>query len=87
MIAAIKYDTIALEKQCALEIVDPEIVSPEIVNSEIVSPEIVNPGPDIVNLEILNFGREGAIRRQGEIGVTSDSIRKDLKEGPVWTQG
>ena len=88
---------IALEKQCALEIVDPEIVSPEIVNSEIVSPEIVNPGimspeivnpgPDIVNLEIVNFGGEGAIQRQGEIDVTSDSLRKDQTEGPVWTQG
>ena len=69
------------------EIVNPEIVSPEIVNPEIVSPDIVNPGTDIVNLEIVNFGGEGAIRRQDEIDVTSDSLRKDLTEGPVWTQG
>ena len=73
MLAAIKKDTIALEKQCVPEILDPElvspgivpvnpeIVSPEIVNPEIVSPEIVNPGPDIVNLEIMNFRGEGAI--------------------------
>ena len=47
----------------------------------------VTPGPDIVNLEIVNFGGEGAIRRQGEIDVTSDSLRKDMTEGPVWTQG
>ena len=66
---------------------DPEIVSPEMVNPEIVSPEIVNPGPDIVNLEIVNFGGEGAIRPQGEIDVTSDSLRKDLTERPIWTQG
>ena len=69
-----------LENQCALEIVDPEIVDPEILN-----PEIGN--PEIVNLEIVNFGGEGAIRRRGEIDVTSDSLRKDLTEGFVWTQG
>ena len=69
------------------EIVNPEIVSPEIVNPEIVCPEIVNPGPDIVNFEIGNFGGESAIRREGEIDVTSDSLRKDLTDGPVWTQG
>ena len=69
------------------EIVNPEIVNPEIVNPEIVSPEIMNLGPHIVNLEIVNFGGEGTIRRQGEIDVTSDSLRKDLTEGPVWTQG
>ena len=69
------------------EILNPEIVSPEIVYPEIVSPEIVNPGPDIVNLEIVNFTGEAAIRRQGEIDVTSHSHKKDLTEGPVWTQG
>ena len=51
------------------------------------SPEIVKPGPDIVNLEIVNFGGEGAIRCHGEIDVTSDSLRTDLTEGPVWIQG
>ena len=45
------------------------------------------PRASIVNLEIVNFGGEGAIRRQGEIDVTSDSLKKDLTEGPVWTQG
>ena len=64
-----------LENQCALEIVDPEIVVPEIVN------------PEIVNLEIVNFGGEGAIRRRVEIDDTSDSHRKDLMEGFIWTQG
>ena len=54
--AAIKADTIVLENQCALEIMDPNIVVLEIVNPEIVSPEIMN-------LEIMNFGGEGAIRR------------------------
>ena len=49
------------------------------------NPEIVN--TEIVNLEIVNFGGEGAIRRRGEIDVTSDSLRKDLTEGFVWTQG
>ena len=73
-------------KQYALEILDPENVSPEIVNPEIVSPEIVNPGPDIVNFEIMNFGGEGAIRRQGEIDVTSDSLRKNLTERLIWTE-
>ena len=76
-----------IEKQWALEIVDLEIVNLEIMNPEILSPEIVNPGPDVINLEIVNFGGEGAIRRQGEIDVTSDTLRKDLTEGPVWTQG
>ena len=79
-----------LENQCALEIVDPEIVDPEIVNPEIVNPEIVNPeivSREIVNLEILNFGDEGAIRRRVEIDDTSDSLRKDLTEGFIWTQG
>ena len=64
-----------LENQCALEIVDPEIVDPEIMN------------PEIVNLEIVNFSGEGSIRCRGEIDVTSDSLRKDLTEGFVWTQG
>ena len=71
---------IVLENQCALEIVDPEIVDPEIVN-----PEIVN--PENLNVEIMNLGGEGAIRRRGEIDVTSDSLRKDLTEGFVWTRG
>ena len=69
-----------LENQCALEIVHPEILDPEVVKSEIVNPAIVN-------LEIVNFGGVGAIRRRGEIDVTSDSLRKDLTEGFVWTQG
>ena len=62
------------ENQCALEIVDPEIVDPEIGN------------PEIVDLEIVNFGSEGTIRRRGEIDITSDSLRKKLTEGFVWTQ-
>ena len=66
---------IVLENQCALGIVDPEIVDPEIVN------------PEIVNLQIMNFGGEGTIRRRSEIDVTCDSLRKDLTEGFVWTQG
>ena len=74
-----------LENQCAIEIVDPEIVDPEIVNPEIVNPEIVS--PEIVNLEIMNFGVEVAIRRRVEIDDTSDSLRKDLMEGSIWTQG
>ena len=49
------------------------------------NPEIVN--PEIMNLEIVNFGGEGTIRRRGGIDVTSDSLRKDLTEGFVWTQG
>ena len=64
-----------LENQWALDIGDPEIVDSEIVN------------PEIVNLEIVNLGSEGAIRRRGEIDVSSDSLRKDLAEGFVWTQG
>ena len=64
-----------LENQCALEIVAPEIVDPEIVNSE------------SVNLEIVSFEDEGSIQRRGEIDVTSDSLRKDLTQGFVWTQG
>ena len=71
--AATKEDTIVLENPCALVIVDPEIVDPEIVK------------PDIVNLEIGNCRGEGAIRFRGEIDVTSDSLRKDLTEGFVWT--
>ena len=89
-----------LENQCALEIVDPEIVDPEIVNPELVDPEIVNPeivnpeivnpeivSPEIMNLEIVNFGGEGAIPRRVEIDDTSNSLRKDLTEGFIWTQG
>ena len=84
-----------LENQRALEIVGPEIVDPEIANQEIVNPEIVNPeiaspeiaSPEIVILEIVNFGDEGAIRRRVEIDDTSDSLRKDLTEGFIWTQG
>ena len=79
-----------LENQCALEIVDPEIVDPEIVNPEIVNPEDVNPeivSPEIVNYEIVNFGGKGAIRRRVEIDNTSNSLRKDLTEGFIWTQG
>ena len=79
-----------LENQCALEIVDPEIVDPEIVNPEIVNPEIVNPeivNPEIVNLEIVNFAGEGAIPCRVEIDDTSDSLRKDLTEEFIWTQG
>ena len=88
--AAIKKDTIVLRNQCALEIVDTEIVDPEIVNPEIVNPEIVNPemvSPEIVNLEIVNFGGEGGMQRRVEIDDTSDSLRKDLTEGFIWTQG
>ena len=69
-----------LENQCALEIQNPDIGSQEIVN-----PEIVN--LEMVNLEIVNFGGEGANRRRGGIDVTSDSLKKDLMEGFVWTQG
>ena len=54
---------------------------------KIVSPEIVNPRPDIVSWEILNFGGASAIRRQGEIDLTSDSLRNDMTEGPVRTRG
>ena len=64
---------------------DPEILNPEIVNPEIVNPEIAS--PEIMNLEIVNFGNEGAIRRSVEIDDTSDSLRKDLTEGFIWTQG
>ena len=78
--AATKQDTIVLENQCALEIQNPDIGSQEIVN-----PESVN--LEIVNLEIVNFGGEGAIRRRVEIDDTSDSLRKDLTEGFIWTQG
>ena len=59
---------------------DPKIVKPEIVDLERVNPEIVK-------LEIMNFGGEGALQRRGEIDVTSNSLRKDLTEGFVWTQG
>ena len=74
-----------LENQCALDIENPDIASPEIVNPEIVNLEIVN--LEIVTLEIVNFRDEGANRRRGGIDVTSDSLRKDLTEGFVWTQG
>ena len=77
-----------LENQWALEIVDAEIVDPEIENPEIVNHEIINPeivSPEIVNLEIVNFGGEGAIRRRVEIDATSNSLRKDLTEGVIWT--
>ena len=78
------------ENQRAIEIVDPQIVDPEIVNPQIVNQEIVNPeivSPEIVILEIVNCGGEGAIRLRVEIDDTSDSHRKDLTEGFIWTQG
>ena len=79
-----------LENLCALEIEGPEIVDPEIVTPDIVNPEIVSSeimSPEIVNLEIVNFRAEAAIRRTVEIYDTSDSLRKDLTEGFIWTQG
>ena len=47
--------------------------------------EIVD--PEIMNLEIVNFRGEGAIRRRGEIDITSDILRKDVTEEFVWTEG
>lgn len=80
-----------VENLCAIEIVDQETVDPEIVkmNCEILNRKIVNleigntriVKLEIVKSEMVNLGCEGGIRHKSEIDVTSESLRKDLRQG------